>query len=161
MAKEKSEEKKEKKLKKDKVAELTELLQRTQADFENYRKQMEKRMQETRVMAAENIILQLLPIIDNFELALKNTDHQKHGDFIAGIKLIHAQIASLLKDQGVKEIETKNKLFDPYFHEALMKVESDLPENTIVEEFQKGFTLHGQVIRHAKVKVSSGKTEEK
>lgn len=159
---EKKEEKKEKKQKKkDKVAELTELLQKVQADFENYRKQVEKRVGEMRETAAQDLILQLLPIVDNFELALRNTEHKKHQDFIQGLKLIQAQIASLLKDQGVKEIETEGKLFDPYFHEALMKVGSELPENTILEEFQKGFTLHGQVLRHAKVKVSSGKKKEK
>lgn len=140
----------------DQTDELKELLQRVQADFENYRKQTEKRVIEMREMAAQDIILQLLPVIDNFELALKNTKHQKHQDFIEGVKLIHTQITSLLKDNGVKEIETEGKLFDPYFHEALMKVESEKPENTILEEFQKGFILHDQIIRHAKVKVSGG-----
>lgn len=188
-----------------KVAELTELLQRVQADFENYRKQVERRMGEMKEMAAQDFIRQLLPIIDNFGLALKNTELKKtepkitefqekkeegewaekqgekqkekqrekpeeeeedkqkerQEELIRGLRLIHTQITSLLKDNGVKEMETEGKPFDPYFHEALMKVESEQPENTIIEEFQKGFTLHGRVLRHAKVKVSAGKKKEK
>lgn len=171
--------KEENKLKEeDKISELTGLLQRVQADFENYRKQVERRAGELRETAAQELILQLLPIIDNFELALKegNKEHhqeqyqeqhqeqhqecQKQEELIQGLKLIYSRLVSLLKDNGVKEIETEGKPFDPYFHEALMKVESEQPENIIIEEFQKGFTLHGRVLRHAKVKVSAGKKEK-
>lgn len=141
----------------DKVAELTGLLQRVQADFENYRKQVERRAGEMKEMAAQELIRQLLPVIDNFELALKNKEHQNKEDFVKGLELIYGRIISLLKDNGVKEMEIAGKPFDPYFHEALMKVESEQPEGTIIEEFQKGFTLHGRVLRHARVKVSAGK----
>jgi len=140
--------------------ELKDLLQRTQANFENFRKQTEKRVMEIREMAAKNIILELLPIIDNFELALKNTENQ--DSFKEGVKLIHTQLNSILENNHIETIKTTGGQFDPYLHEALLKVESDQPKDSIVEELQRGFTLNGEVIRHAKVKISSGKkTEEK
>jgi len=139
------------------LSEMTELLKRTQANFENYRKQSEKHNEEMRKMAAKDVIMQILPVIDNFELALKNVETGKNSpDFVQGIELIYSQLAGMLKDNDVEQIETLGQSFNPHLHEALMKVESELPENKIVEEFQKGFTLNGKVIRHAKVKVSAG-----
>jgi molecular chaperone GrpE len=137
--------------------ELKDLLLRTQANFENYRKQTEKRLAEMEQMASQRIILELLPVIDNFNLALKNADTNSNPqDFLKGIELIYAQFDGLLSEQGVKIIETNNKKFDPFFHEALMKVESDKDENIIIEEFQRGYLLHDKVVRHSKVKVSAG-----
>ena len=141
------------------LQEMRELLQRTQANFENYRKQQEKRIEALREMAAKDIILQLLPVLDNFELALKNVDAQdtqNTPEFIKGVELIYSQLFSLLENNGVKVIKTENKKFDPYFHEALMKVESELQEGMVVEELQKGYLLNGKVVRHAKVKISKG-----
>ena len=89
---------------------------------------------------------------------MKNKGTQK-DDFVQGVELIYAQLNTILTDNSVESIKTDGEMFDPYFHEALMKVASDLPENTVVEEFQKGFMLHGHVIRHAKVKVSAGKKQ--
>ena len=143
---------------KDSLAEMTELLQRTQANFENYRKQQEKRIEEIRLFAAKDIILQLLPLLDNFSLALKNSNGNP-AEFVKGVELIYSQLFEILENNGVKPILTEKQTFDPSFHDALMRVESELPMNTIVEEWQKGFTLHNKVIRHAKVKISVGKKE--
>lgn len=155
----------QKKIAEEKVAELTELVQRTQANLENYRKQTEKRIQDIQLMAAKGIIIQLLPLIDNFELALKSIDNKEKGklqEFVEGIELIYGQLQSLLEKNMVKVIETQGKLFDPYLHEALLKVESESPENMILEELKRGFTMHGHILRLAKVKISSGrKTTEK
>jgi molecular chaperone GrpE (heat shock protein) len=144
-------EKKKKPTKQDE--ELKALLQRTQASFENYRKQSDKRIEDIKEMAARDIITQIIPVLDNFDLALRNT--KQHQDFIKGVELIYSQLSKLLEDNNVKKITATGK-FDPHFHEALLKVPSDQPADAIVEEFQKGYTLHGQVIRHAKVKISSG-----
>ena len=155
MAKQKKETKKEQQ-------NYKELLQRTQANFENYRKQQEKRIEDIREMAARDIILQILPIVDNFELALKSADTNSNAkDFLQGVELIYSQIHSMLENNNIKIIETEKKIFDPFYHEALMKIDSELPENTIVEELQKGFTLHDKVIRHAKVKISNGNDNTK
>lgn len=143
------------------VEELTDLLKRTQANFENYRKQMQGYIEDIKKMAAKDLIMQLLPVIDNFELALKtinkaiNQDHLAN-DFVPGMELIYSQLIKILYDNQVIQMETKGKDFDPHNHEALMKVNSDLAKNKIIEEFQKGFLMHGKVLRHAKVKVSAG-----
>ena len=163
---EKTKEEKKPKLEKDlflkeaenKINELTGLLQRTQANFENYRKQQEKRIQEIKEQANRNLILQLLTVLDNFELALKNT--QPSQDFIKGIELIYSQLFTILKNNGLKPIPTQNQTFDPYCHEALLKINSEHPENTILEELQKGFLLHHQVLRPAKVKISAGQEKK-
>ncbi|MBR9683482.1 nucleotide exchange factor GrpE [Candidatus Woesearchaeota archaeon] len=173
------EKKNQKKTLKEPTAELTELLQRTQANLENYRKQTEKRIVEIRQMAARDIILQILPVMDNFELALKNTcsnqddflsgaekskisgtPKNSFNEFLMGVELIYSQLLTVLKDNKIKTIETQNQLFDPFYHEAILKVDSELPENTIVEEVQKGFLLNDKVIRHTKVKISAGKKKE-
>tara|TARA_Y100000310_G_scaffold335593_1_gene418008 strand:+ start:602 stop:1126 length:525 start_codon:yes stop_codon:yes gene_type:complete len=138
-----------------KIQELTELLQRTQADSENYRKQTEKRIQDINQFAAKSIIIQILPILDNFELALKNTGANQK-DFTKGVELIYSQLFTVLENQGVKTIQTENQEFNPYYHEALMKINSEKQENTIIEELQKGFMMNDKVIRPAKVKVSDG-----
>ena len=142
------------------VEELTDLLQRTHANFENYRKQMQLQIEDIKKMSARDIILQILPVLDNFELALKNMPDEvgngKKKDFVQGMELIYAQLLELTQNNNVVAIETKDKDFDPYYHEALMKVPSEVPENKIMEEFQKGYMLHGKVLRHAKVKISAG-----
>jgi len=145
--------------------EMTDLAKRTQANLENYRKQVEKRMEELEQQASRQVLLDLLPIIDNFELALKNKGCAANSstaspEFVQGMELIYAQFISLLEKKEVKIMETTGKKFDPYYHEALLRVESEQPENIILEEFQKGYTLHGKVLRHAKVKISAGKKQE-
>jgi molecular chaperone GrpE len=137
------------------LQELTELLKRTQANFENYRKQTEKRIEEFQQFATKDLLLQLLPLLDNFELALK-TSASNVEDLKKGIEMIYAQLFELLENQGLQPIDCQGK-FDPYLHEALMKEASDKPEGTIIEELQKGFTLNGRVVRHAKVKISTKK----
>ena len=149
--------KKSKENSKDKaLKDMVVLLKRTQANFENFRKQTEKRVSDIQSVASKDIILQILPVVDNFHLALKNAP-QENTDFLQGVELIYSQLNSLLGDNGVEVINTENQIFDPYYHEALMKTPSEEPENTVLEEFQRGYMLHGNVIRHARVKVSAGK----
>ena len=146
---------KKKKETQERVEELTELLQRTQASLENYRKQTEKRIGEIQELANKDLIIQLLTVLDNFELALSNTGSSE--EFVKGVELIYTQLLTVLENKGLKSIKTENIVFDPHAHEALMKVDSNESENTVLEELQKGYILKGKVIRHAKVKVSSGK----
>ena len=140
------------------LVEITDLLKRTQANFENYRKQSELRMQDMVKLAGKQVILQVLPVVDHLELALKNCAIEKNQpEFYEGIQLINSQLQAVLENNAVHPIETVGRKFDPYLHEALLKVSSDDEEGMILEEFQKGYLLHNQVIRHAKVKISSGK----
>ena len=140
------------------IQELTELVKRTQANFENYRKQTERRAEEMQQFITKNTLLKLLPLVDTFELSLKHTSSAE--EFKRGMELIYAQLLTLLEEEGAQPFKSAGEKFDPYYHEALLKVDSELPENTILEEFQKGFMINGKVLRHAKVKISNGKKPE-
>jgi len=131
--------------------ELTETVQRLQADFENYKKQVEKQNLELNKCIKAEIITNLLPILDSFELALKNTQNQE--EFKKGVKLIYSQLFQTLEDMGLRIINTNTK-FDPYKHEVLITQKSNKEDNMILEELQKGYILDDNVIRHSKVKIA-------
>lgn len=153
MAKEKAEKKentKEKELQ-DKIAELTHDLQRVQADFENYRKRMEREREEYAKAANRGMVAQLLPILDNFQLALL---HKQHEEFTKAVEMVYAEMYSILEDSGLQQMEALGKPFDPYVHEALLQEESGQEPGTVLEELQKGYLFQGQVLRHAKVKIA-------
>ena len=135
-----------------KIEELTDTLKRLAAEFENFKKRTEKEKTEFVKYAHADIIANILPVLDSFELAFKNTNDK--DKFIDGMKIVYAQLYSTLEAEGLKPIKAAGEKFDPYKHEVLMKEESDKPEDTILEEFQKGYMLSDGVIRHSKVKIS-------
>ena len=145
-----------------KIQELTETLQRLQADFENFRKRSEKEKLEFREYAKIDTIERFLPILDNFELALKHV--AKSDDFTEGIKLIFSQMVSGLEAMSVSRIQALGKSFDPCLHEALMADYSDKPKDIVIEEFQAGYMLRSslgiRIIRHSKVKISKGAKDD-
>ena len=127
--------------------------QRLQADFENARKRNIKERSELINSANANLVLSLLPVLDNFQRALNSEESSK---FKEGIDLILKQFTEILEREGLQEIYCANKEFDPNFHDAVMQVhEENLPENTVVEVVQKGYTFKEKVIRAAMVKVNS------
>ena len=128
----------------------------------NYQKRMIKENEETAKLAVRDIILDLLPELDNFDRALKLADDSKDiAKFVEGIKLIEDQLFKVLGKYGVKSIETTGKAFDPNLHEAVMEEENnEIPHHTVVAEFQRGFLLKERVVRPAKVKVSKRTVEE-
>ena len=150
--------KKEKKSDKEIIAELTDTLQRLQAEFENYKKQIEKGKGEFVKYSKAELIYKLLPLLDTFEIALKNTSDKEK--FVKGIEMVYAQLFSTLEREGLKPIEALGKKFDPYLHEVMLKQESDKDEGVVLEELQRGYTLNGKVLRHSRVKISE-KTKEK
>ncbi len=131
---------------------LTETLQRLQAEFENYKKRADKEKEEFRKYAKAGIIEKLLPVIDNFEIALKNKD--KGGHFVKGIEMVYAEMISLLQKEGVARISAEGKKADPSFHEVLMTEKSEKEDGTILEELQRGYMLDDKVLRYSKVKVA-------
>ena len=135
-----------------KLNEITSTLQRIQAEFENYKKRIETEKAGFIKKASKEIILKMLTIVDNFELALKNKENK--DEFVKGMDLIYSQITKMLSDENVRVIETRDKKFDPFLHEAMMSEESEKEKGSILEEFQKGYTLNDAVIRHSKVKVA-------
>ena len=161
---EKKQEKKEikkpkKKSDKEVIVELTESLQRLQAEFENYKKQIEKQSQEFFKYAKADLINKILPTLDTFEIALKLTQDQEK--FVKGMEMVYAQLFSTLEIEGLKPIEALRKKFDPNIHEVMLKQKSDKEEGIILEELQKGYMFNDKVLRHTKVKVSEKHKEEK
>lgn len=163
-AEESPEGKKEKKLrwkKKDKkderIEELTDRLQRTMAEFDNYRKRTDKEKASMYIIGAKEVVEKILPVIDNFERGLASaTEEQKADPFVQGFDKIYKQLCKTLEDMGVKTIEAVGKEFDPNFHNAVMHVDDEtVGENIVVEEFQKGYLYKDFVVRHSMVKVAN------
>lgn len=138
---------------------LKDTLQRLQAEFENYKKRTEKECVDFRKYSNAKLITKMLPILDSFELALKNS--QQPEQFRKGIELIYSQFFQTLEDEGLRKIEALKKRFDPYKHEVLLTEESEEDENTILEELQRGYMLNEEVLRHTKVKIAKKPKEEK
>jgi len=137
-----------------KIQELTNLVKRVQADFENYKKQQEKEKADFCRYASQEIIRKILPLLDSFQEALKNKDS---AEFAKGVELIYNQLLQILTSEGVKPIEALGKPLDPFLHEVLLREESDKPEDTVIGEVQKGYTLKDAVLRPAKVKIAKKK----
>lgn len=137
-------------------------LLRVQADFDNYKKRLEKEKIEFIKFANEGIIAEILKILDDFERAVEAGRIKHDFDILyKGIGMIHKDLRDFLREEGIKEIEAKGKPFNPHEHEAMMQEETDAhPEDYIIEELQKGYTLNGRVIRPSKVKVAK-KPEKK
>ena len=130
---------------------------RNQADLENTRKRLDREKQEFVKFANEGLIFDLLNVLDDLERTVDLAESSKEdlSAFLKGVEMILAHLYEMLKNHGVKPIEAEGKIFDPNFHEALMQVENkELPEHTIIEVLQKGYLIHGRVLRTAKVKVS-------
>ena len=141
-------------------AELKDQMLRRQAELENYRKRLIRDKEEAVQYANESLIRDLLGFLDNMERALaagKNSGDVK--GLVEGFEMTQNQLLSTLdKNWGLKAIESVGQEFDPSLHEAcMMAVDGSLDKETVLEEFQKGYTLHGRVIRPAKVKI--GKPE--
>ncbi|MBW2971964.1 nucleotide exchange factor GrpE [Candidatus Woesearchaeota archaeon] len=135
-----------------KIAELTDDLKRVQADFENYKKRVERDSSKLCEYSKAELIKKLLTVLDSFEIALKST--RNHEEFVKGVELIYSQLYTLLKDEGLQHIEAQGKPLDPRLHEVMLFEKSDKEEDTILEELQKGYRLKDIVIRHSKVKVA-------
>lgn len=131
-------------------------LQRLQADFDNYRKRTQKEKEETVKYAAEKVIAALLPVLDNFERAMASTQTaQDFAGFAQGVEMILKQMQNVLTKEGLTSINALGETFDPNLHDAVMQVDSeDYPENTVIEELQKGYYLKDKVLRPSMVKVS-------
>jgi len=139
------------------VAELTVDLQRTRADFENYRKRIEQEKQMARMSGEASAVLRLLPVIDNIERAVAHIPVELTDDkWAQGVAGLAKNLEKSLESMNLKRINAKpGAPFDPELHEAIQFDEDAEGENEVVsEELQAGYTLNGQPIRHAMVKVT-------
>ena len=149
---------KEKKDPKDeKIEELTNALIYRLAEFENFRNRSEKEKSQMFEVGASSVIEKILPVIDNFErgFAVLN-EETRQEPFAQGMDKIYKQLMTVMEELDVKPIEAVGQPFDPNLHNAVMHVEDEeAGENTVVEEFQKGYTYRGNVIRYSMVKVAN------
>lgn len=140
-----------------KLQEAVERYQRLFAEFDNFRKRTDKEKAARYDMGAKDVIEKILPVLDNFELALKNVPDDKEASaFAEGMEMIHKQFVKVLEDLGVTPIEAVGKEFDPAFHNAVMHVDDEeAGDNIVVEEFQKGYMYKEHVVRYSMVKVAN------
>ena len=140
-----------------KCEEYFELLQRTAAEFDNYKKRTVKEKDALYSEATSDAIASFLPVVDNIERAVQAAE--TNGDIKSlkdGIELVYRQFKDVMQKLGVEEIKCLGESFDPNLHNAVMHIEDDsCGENVVVDEFQKGYILKDKVIRHSMVKVAN------
>jgi molecular chaperone GrpE len=129
--------------------------QRAAADFQNYKRRVEQEREDVSRLATAALVINILPIVDDLERALQSVDARLAGlTWVDGIRLIHRKFQSVLEMSGVREIDADGASFDPNLHEAVMYSEGE--EGKVTSVVQKGYTLHGRVIRPAMVIVGKG-----
>ncbi len=129
-------------------------LARLQADYENFRRRTRLEKEELGKYASEQLVLKLLPVLDNFERALE-AEGDSLKDYKSGVEMIYRQFQDVLSLEGLEAIPAVGEPFDPVKHEAVFREESEkYPENTIIEELRRGYILKDKVIRPSMVKVS-------
>jgi molecular chaperone GrpE len=132
---------------------LVDRLARLQAEFENARKRAERERNEFREFVTGSVVEQFLPVVDNFELALKSTGSEKQ--LRSGVSLIVKQMEEILEKMQVKAVPAVGEVFDPRFHEALGTVErDDLPDQQVAEEVRRGYKIRERLVRPALVRVA-------
>jgi molecular chaperone GrpE len=138
-------------------AELEDLLRRRQAEFENYRRRVERERMEFAEYASMESVRALLPILDDFERALRVAEvaGSAETEFVKGIELIYKRLLETLTKQGLEPITAEGQSFDPHLHNAVQRVEQDDAEDgTILEEYQRGYNFKGKLLRPSMVKVA-------
>ena len=135
--------------------EYYDLLLRKQAEFDNYRKRVERERQMVSEAAAASIVEELLPLMDDLERALKT---EAAGDaYRRGVELIHRQLAEILRKRGVRPIDALGADFDPYYHQAVAHDPAEgQREGEVIEEFRRGYMLGDRLLRPSMVKVAKG-----
>ena len=138
------------------VTDLTDALQRERADVINVRRRHDEQISGLKNMVKAGIVRDLLPVVDNFERALKHVPNEiKDNDYIKGVQGVVKQFEKTLEDIGVTRIKTFGEPFDPKFHEAVSMEEGEGTTEVVSEELQSGYTLGDEVIRHAMVRVKT------
>lgn len=140
---------------KQQLTEKHDSLLRTMADFDNFRRRTRQEMEEIRRIALEEFLRSLLRVMDNFERALQAAEEsQCFEKLMEGVQLTYRQMQALLREAGVQPIEAVGKPFDPNCHEAVQRVESpDHPDETVLEEVERGYMIQSRVLRPSRVKV--------
>ena len=134
---------------------LREMYLRKLAEFDNYRKRIDRERQELRRMAAEGLVSELLPVLDNFERAVQHAEESEPAAFREGVAMIARQFADILQRSGLETIDPTGQRFDPELHEAVQRIEgSEYAPGSIVGVFSRGYLFGGRLIRPAMVAVA-------
>lgn len=139
---------------------------RLAAEFDNFKKRSAKRYAEIMERANDDLLLELLDVMDDFERALSTVSDEKKASkeskqqgILEGMKLIYDKLGRIMAGRGIEPMEALHKQFDPAFHDAVMRSPSDHKEGTVIEVIQKGYLLRNRVLRHARVVVASPENE--
>lgn len=133
--------------------EIYDRLLRKQAEFENYRRRTERERFEYAQFLAMDVVKELLPVVDDFERAVRVPSADQN--YSKGVELIYQRLLEILKKLGVEPMEAAGKPFDPNLHQAVDRVETDeVPDQTVLEEYQRGYNFKGKLLRPAMVKVA-------
>jgi molecular chaperone GrpE len=125
-----------------------------QADFDNFKKRVEKEKVDWVKFASGRVVTSLIDVMENMERALDSAKQTENDDLIKGLELIYLQFKEVLEKEGLQPIESIGEVFDPTKHEVMMCEDQEgVEEDCIIEEFQRGYMLHDKVLRHSKVKV--------
>ena len=129
------------------------------AEFDNYKKRTSKERIDLLGTASKNVLLALLPVLDDFERAMKSMESVKEDILLDGVRMIYSRLVNVVQSQGLKAMESNGAAFDPDFHEAITEAPVTDPsqKGKVIETIEKGYMLHDKIIRHAKVVV--GKAE--
>ncbi|MDH5201936.1 MAG: nucleotide exchange factor GrpE [Nitrospirota bacterium] len=137
------------------LQEINDKYVRLYAEFENYKKKINKDKEELVRYGNESLILDLLPVIDNLEMALKHSSQDQNTGIVQGVEITLKEFQRVLEKFGLSPIDAAGKHFDPSVHHAMTQVERDnVDEKTVVEEFRKGYMLWDKVLRPSLVAVS-------
>lgn len=137
------------------VEHLREMYLRKLAEFDNFRKRTDRERQELKRTAAEALVSELLPVLDNFERAVQHAGESEPAAFLEGVGMIARQFADILNRSGLEAIDPSGALFDPELHEAVQRVEgTDHEPGSVVGVFSKGYSFGGRLIRPAMVSVA-------
>jgi molecular chaperone GrpE len=141
-----------------KAQEHWDLLLRTTADFDNFKKRAARERQDAVKYANESLLQKLIPVLDNFDMAITAASNAKEGaaqSLQTGVNMILTQFRGALTEAGLEEIDAANKTFDPNFHEAVSQQETaDVPEGQVVQQLRKGYKLRERLLRPATVVVA-------
>jgi molecular chaperone GrpE len=138
-------------------ADLEGQMRRLAADFDNYRRRQAQERENLIKFAGERILERFLDVMDNFERALQaGASATKPEDVLKGVDMIYRQVADFITKEGVVPMDAKGKTFDPNQHEAVVQTDvDDVPDQTVLDEFRKGYMLNGRVLRHAMVRIAN------
>ncbi len=141
------------------IEEYHSMLQRLQAEFENYKKRVERERDQYTEQANADLVLRLLPVLDDFERALQ-TESPDVPTFKKGVAMIFSQLVKMLEAEGLSPIEACGEEFDPYYHECVLTDVGNYEDDTVIEELEKGYMFKNRVLRPSKVKVGKNKVVE-